>query len=172
MTALIRQSFERLYYILKVYLVIGLLGALIVVAYTLIVSNSLPTLMSLIGFVLSITAIVLRLESRTLNRYKNIDGKQPATPPESLRTVMLPPYKTELILGDPRTGFFHLKLKTPLNTPHVFAQIGVIKYSRKSAPTWYAVDSIKIILQLTTPYFAFHFGKRYINQIEKTLARA
>ena len=172
MSAVVRKSLTHLGGLFKVYLILGLLGALVVVACGFLVSHTVPTIMAFIGFSLVLAAILMRLEANTLNRFKAVDDKQPPTPPESFKTVMLPPLKTDLIIGDPGTGFIHLQLKTPLATRYFFAQIGFIKYGRRSARTRYAIDAIRIILHLWTPYFAVHFGKRHLNQIEKTLARA
>lgn len=130
MSALVHRSVSHLYRIFKVYLALAILGAFFVLAYQLLISKPLGILFSFIGFSLVLAGILLWYQAKTASMARILADRRPPQLPESLMNAMLPVGQRELIISDLNKVFFDLQLK----------------YGRRSAAIWYAIQSTKVVL--------------------------
>jgi hypothetical protein len=149
MSSQILKSVSHLYRIFKVYLTIALLGASAVIAYGLLISKPMFILSTFIGLSALLTMILIWFQTKTLSFGRNSVDKEPPKLPESVMAVILPVDKRELIIGDLNEEFSHLERK----------------YGRRSAATWYAIQSMRVVLHISVTYITFNRTKRVAEDV-------
>lgn len=145
MNILVRKSLSHLYRVFKVYLSLGIFGALAVIAYGVIVSEPLVVLISLISVGLLAIIVLLWFQATTASVNGDTNDKQPPKLPEAFMTLMLPT-RFEPLIRDLRREFTRL----------------VLKYGRVSAATWYAVQSLSVIIRTIPLELTSGIAKRFV----------
>jgi len=153
MSALILKSANHIYKLLKVYLTLAIVGALIVIVVELFVAEPIILLGIFFGISLISTASILWVQAHKLNFEGRTNQKYERPPklPESLMLIVLPHSLAETILGDLRHDFYRL----------------LRRHGRQSAVTWYTIQSLKILVNAT----ALHFGLNVSGSLNRFLKK-
>lgn len=162
MSSVVLKSASHLYRIFKVYLTLGIIGALAVVTVELVIAKPLALIIGFIAFSFLLMGVLLLAEARKLKTsqsfqilQRRLPKKQPPKLPESLMAVLLPANLMEPILGD-----FHQE----------FAELNS-KYGRRSAVAWYYTIAMRTVLHVTALYFTLRASKMLIGEFRAFLRR-